>query len=130
MSEGDGIPNPNGENAPGPSGLHPGLEPGAIVPGSKADDCSGGTSTSARNRLSRSLWPPGIPYHGIVNLYSSSFPIHIKSTPILLEMIHLNINEENFEPSCHSLGNTFLYFVGPQQCPYCTRVLSNVGNWR
>ncbi|OXA63621.1 broad-complex core protein isoforms 1/2/3/4/5 [Folsomia candida] len=82
MSEGDGIPNPNGENAPGPSGLHPGLEPGAIVPGSKADDCSGGTSTSARNRLSRSLWPPGIPYHG------------------------------------------------PQQCPYCTRVLSNVGNWR
>jgi len=35
-----------------------------------------------RGRLSRALWPPGIPYHG------------------------------------------------PQQCPYCPRILSNVGNWR
>jgi hypothetical protein len=42
----------------------------------------GGSSSSGRNRLSRSLWPPGIPYHG------------------------------------------------PQQCPYCPRILSNVGNWR
>ncbi|ODM95412.1 Longitudinals lacking protein-like [Orchesella cincta] len=38
--------------------------------------------SGGRNRLARSLWPPGIPYHG------------------------------------------------PQQCPYCPRVLSNVGNWR
>lgn len=41
-----------------------------------------GEGGRGRNRLARSLWPPGIPYHG------------------------------------------------PQQCPYCPRILSNVGNWR
>ena len=57
-----------------------GSNSGTGVSGNGSGGGSGGGS--ARNRLSRSLWPPGIPYHG------------------------------------------------PQQCPYCPRVLSNVGNWR
>ncbi|CAG7834078.1 unnamed protein product [Allacma fusca] len=81
----------NGENVPGPSGVGGQLPDGDGSGGGgsgKEDGGNGGTggggsgSGSARNRLSRSLWPPGIPYHG------------------------------------------------PQQCPYCPRVLSNVGNWR
>jgi len=81
----EGEPNPNGENVAGPSTGSPApalanpelsgsKEEGSVNP----DRLPGGP----RNRLSRSLWPPGIPYHG------------------------------------------------PQQCPYCPRVLSNVGNWR
>lgn len=55
------------------------LPPGG--PGEEGGVPSGGRGRG-RNRLARSLWPPGIPYHG------------------------------------------------PQQCPYCPRKLSNVGNWR
>lgn len=62
MTEGEGLLNHNGENAAGPSGIR---EPGAIIPKLDGEGGNaGGTSASARNRLSRSLWPPGIPYHG------------------------------------------------------------------
>jgi len=82
-----GSVNPNGDGSlPGPSGVGLnkdllGLEGGPGVSGTELVKATG-SGGSGRNRLSRSLWPPGIPYHG------------------------------------------------PQQCPYCPRILSNVGNWR
>jgi hypothetical protein len=85
LNEIEGNPNGEVENAPGTSAHPPGGDPLGILP--LKNDVGDGSlppflGGSGKNRLSRSLWPPGIPYHG------------------------------------------------PQQCPYCTRVLSNVGNWR
>jgi len=86
-SGGESKVNPNGENVPGPS-MMSSLPFPTISDSDKSKDLKPTSNDNPagnlppRNRFSRALWPPGVPYHG------------------------------------------------PQQCPYCPRVLSNVGNWR
>jgi hypothetical protein len=63
-----------GENIPGPSSGIAGLadgdeEGGGNMESGKEESGNGGNAGGAggaggRSRLSRSLWPPGIPYHG------------------------------------------------------------------
>ncbi len=66
MGEGPGG-NPNGENIAGPSGTgSPALGNPDLSGGSKEDGAVNPERVTGgpKNRLSRSLWPPGIPYHG------------------------------------------------------------------